>query len=129
MEIENQKQKKQRKEKTKISDLPKEKVGVLLSINLFEIKENIQKILSQVENYSLEVENPKKNFEMLQSYLKHSLSNSIKEVKKISDDISTLYDVGIKEKDMKCLYELKKALTKVSPDNISNFMELVSGVK
>lgn len=129
MQSENQKPKKNRKEKLNLVELPKEKIGVLLSLNIYDIKEKIQNVLSEVDNLSIDEEDSKKTLEKLKKSIPNSLSNTLKELKKLSNDISKLYNVNISEKEMKSICEFRKAISNVSDDNISNLIELVLSTK
>ena len=82
MQSENQKPKKNRKQKLNLVELPKEKIGVLLALNIYDIKEKIQNVLSEVDNISIDEEDSKKTLEKLKKSIPNSLSNTLKELKK-----------------------------------------------
>lgn len=120
---EGQTQKRKQKEKAALSSLPKEKAGLLLYINAYEVKEKLQKAISEVENSLTEKEiDPKTSLEKLKTYL----PNILKDVRRISNNISKVYNLKLNDKDIQNLYEIRKVLTKVSPDSVTNFMELLN---
>lgn len=120
---EGQTKKKKQKEKFDLSSLPKEKAGLLLYINSYEIKEKLQKAISEVENSLKEKDtDPSTSLEKLKTYL----PNILKDVRRISNNISKVYNLKLNDKDIQNLYEIRKVLTKVSPDSVTNFMELLN---
>ena len=115
--------KRKQKEKPDFSSLPKEKAGLLLYINNFEIKEKLQKAVLEVENSFKEKDtDPKNSLEKLKTYL----PNILKDVRRLSSNISKIYNMKLSDKDIQNLYEIRKVLSKVSQDSVSNFMELLN---
>lgn len=117
--------KRKKKDKINLSSLPKDKLGILLSVNIFEIKESILKLISNVENFKIDEIESQQSIEKFKSNLNSSLSSTLKKMKNFSNNISELYDIKMTDKDIANLYEVRKFLSKVSTNNLSDFMEIL----
>lgn len=117
--------KRKKKDKINLSSLPKDKLGILLSVNMFEIKESILKLISNVENFKIDEIESQQSIEKFKSNLNSSLSSTLKKMKNFSNNISELYDIKMTDKDIANLYEVRKFLSKVSTNNLSDFMEIL----
>ena len=117
--------KRKKKDKINLSSLPKDKLGILLSVNMFEIKESILKLISNIENFKIDENESQQSIEKFKNNLNSSLSSTLKKMKNFSNNISELYDIKMTDKNIANLYEVRKFLSKVSTNNLSDFMEIL----
>ena len=74
--------KRKKKDKINLSSLPKDKLGILLSVNMFEIKESILKLISNIENFKIDENESQQSIEKFKSNLNSSLSSTLKKNEK-----------------------------------------------
>lgn len=104
------------------STLPADKIGLILLVNLYEIRTSLQLCLEEVQSLNEVLKNESSKVKIKPS-INSSIAESIKRLKELSSVISKIHSPNITDEELKSFYEMQKILSKIPKENVENFTD------
>lgn len=104
------------------STLPSDKVGMILLVNLYEIRKNLQASLEEIQTLNEGLKNENSKIKVKPSTTA-SLADGIKKLKELSSAISQIHIPDITDEELKSFFEMQKILSKIPKENVENFTD------
>ena len=104
------------------STLPSDKVGMILLVNLYEIRKNLQASLEEIQTLNEGLKNENSKLKVKPSTTA-SLADGIKKLKELSSAISQIHIPDITDEELKSFFEMQKILSKIPKENVENFTD------